>query len=457
MTDDGAVLQPWTCHCGQRNVGPSPCSACLNAPPPSIAGAVPRVEPWRPGRLFRATAVVTAVLLLAGLVAAGVVSADPETDDDAATATTAETADDGAAVERTIEVGPDSVPAAGATALERALPALLRFTSDARGLPFLRPVEVTLLGDDAFRQRLQAMADEETEEDRQELETTARVLVGLGLLDKDVDVKEAVESLVGDAVLGFYDSEADELVVRGEELTITVRVTLVHELVHALQDQHFGLDREDLDERDDESSLGFDAVVEGDAVRIERIYLDARPTREQKQYEVEQMEIAAGIDPDVPRVLYQYLVFPYLVGPDFTTAVHDEGGQARLDDAFREPPVSSEQLLHPEAFLAGDGIDAIDAPTADGEVIDDGILGELDVLLLLSEGGVPGQLAAEGWGGGRYVAWADGDETCVRTTIATDSPQDDAELRQALDRLAKARDDGFEVTGRGPITFTSCG
>ena len=443
------VFEPWTCHCGQRNVGAAACSACLNAAPASIAGAVARPEPWRPGAAFRSVAILTVLLLVAGLVSAVIVSGGDEDRADGRDRASPVAA-------RTIEVGPDSVPAAGASELERLLPTLLRFTSAARGLPFVRPVRVTLLGDDAFRARLRANAEDETAEHAEAVRTFQRVLEALGLLEGGVDLERAVESLESAAVLGAYDTKEDALLVRGDALTVTVRVTLVHELTHALQDQHFDIVGEGLEDREDESAFGLEGVVEGDAVRVERLYLETLSAQERKRFEVEQMEIAAGIDPDVPRVLYQYLAFPYVVGPDFTTVVHEEGGQERLDAAFREPPVSSEQLLHPEAFLAGEGLVPVEAPAADGEVFDDGILGEFDVLLILSSAGISGKTAAEGWGGSRYVAWEDGEDTCVRVTIATDSPQDDAELRQALDRLARSRA-GVKVTGKGPLTMTSCG
>lgn len=450
------MLEPWTCHCGQRNVGLSACSSCLNAAPAAIAGGgvVARPEPWRAGGLFKVMAILTALLLAVGLVAAALVSA--EDDGDGGDDRSEERAAAPSTGDQTVEVGPDSVAAPGASGLERVLPELLRFTSEARGLPFVRPVRVTVLGDDAFRARLLEESEKHAEEDAEELRTTQRVLQGLGLLDDDVDLEKALESLFGDAVAGFYDTEKDDLVVRGDRLTVGVRVTLVHELTHALQDQHFDIDRKDLEDRDDEASSGLQGLVEGDAVRVERLYRESLSDKERKQAEVDELEAGAGIAPDVPQVVLQLIAFPYIVGPDFATAVFDEAGQARLDAAFAEPPTTSEQLLHPESFLGAEPIVPVETPQSDGKEIDQGVMGELVLLLVLNAGGASGQRAAEGWDGDRYIAWEDGDDTCVRVTIATDSPQDDAELRQALDRLARSRQ-GVTVTGKGPITMTSCG
>ena len=449
MAEDGGVLEPWTCrHCGQPNAGPAPCSACFNAAPPGIGAtlATPKADD-RPA-LRRALAIVVAVLLVAGL--GGAAFHDPGGDGDG------EPNNRAATEARTVELTPDAAPGPGASELERAVPALMRFVQEARGLPFTAPVKVTLLPDQAFRARLTEEDESEQAEAEEELETTQRVLEGLGLLERGIDLEAAVESLYGDAVAGFYDPEEDDLVVRGEELTVSVRTTLVHELTHALQDQHFDIHRPDLDDRDDEASTGFTGLVEGDAVRVERLYLESLTPEERKQGELEELMAGAGIDEDLPRILLQLVAFPYLYGPEFTTAVFEAEGQARLDAAYVEPPTTSEQLLHPEAFLRGETIAPVTAPKPDGEEIDAGVIGELVLLLILNESGVSGEQAAAGWAGDRYVAWRDGDETCVRMVVAMDTPRDGLELRRALDRLADERD-GVEVRGTGPFTVTSCG
>jgi hypothetical protein len=449
------MLRPWTCHCGQANVGPSPCSACLNAAPPSIVADAAMPAPPAPkdplGAARAPLTIATALLLLAGVLSAiGVATRRPPEPQRAAI------------TGRTIEVAPDTVPAAGADELERALPGLMQFVQNARGLSFQHPVKVTLLDDAAFRQRLLGEELRESKEAAKELETTQRVLQGLGLLDKDVDLAKAVRSLYGSAVAGFYDSDKDDLVVRGERLSPGVRTTLVHELTHALQDQHFDIDRKDLRDRDDEAADGLQGIVEGDAVRIERMYQATLSGEERKQQELEELAAASGIDPDLPPVLLQLVAFPYLVGPEFTTDVVRRAGQTRLDQAFADPPTTSEQLLHPDRYVSGDAVAPITVespgPPGKAKAIDRGVLGELGLILVLNTSGVSGRDAATGWGGDRYVAWRDGDDTCVRVRVAMDSKADTDELRAALRRLQAERE-GVNVTGpaAGPLVFTSCG
>ena len=117
-----------------------------------------------------------------------------------------------------------------------AVAELQTFVEAARGLRFLEPVDVAVLGDAAFRRTLAGgRALEEPE-----AEVAIGVLRALGLVGPGDDLASA--QLDVDTVAGFYDTETKELVVRGARLTPFVRQVLVHELTHALDDQHFDLD-----------------------------------------------------------------------------------------------------------------------------------------------------------------------------------------------------------------------
>lgn len=353
--------------------------------------------------------------------------------------------------ERTVST---TAPATVPSSVDEVVAELRAFVAQERGLAFKQPVQTTLLDDAAFRARLHDREREES--DREEIRRTAKVLRALGLLTDDVDLEAAIDMLAGDAVLGFYDYEEDELVVRGAEITPGVRSTLVHELTHALQDQHFELDRPDLEERDDEADTAFVGLVEGDAVRVEEAYRATLSGREREQAEAEN-EGGASEVADLPPVLLKSVAFPYLAGPPFVDALRRAGGRARVDEAFRHPPVTSEHLLHPERFLRGEAVPSVDEPPAEGEVFDRGVVGEFGLLLIL-ENTPRGQAlvrAAAGWGGDRYVAWEADGEVCVRATVRMDTPADTLELRWSLDRWAAERDD-VTVDGAGPVTFTSC-
>ena len=138
--------------------------------------------------------------------------------------------------------------------------------------------------------------------------------------------------------------------------------------------------------------------------------------------------------------------------------------QAEGRETATNPPTTTEQLLHPQKFLAGEGAKPVSAPTADGKTIDTGVIGEFGLGIVLEQGITDGTLsdadvkrATEGWGGDAYVAWDQGTATCVRDRIVMDAPQDQNELMTAFQRFAATRR-GVTVTNSGSgIVVTSCG
>ena len=457
--ETGVMQTSWTCVCGQANIGQAPCDRCLS---PAPAWATDPEPPPRRSWVLRALAVAIVVLLVGGLVGVVAVAEGESAGGDGGVVADGA----GGGPSHTVRIEPDGsvldadTPEIASAA--REVGELHAFAAEARGLPWQQAVEVTFFSADGFVQRLQEQSERD-EEALAELAETARILTALHLLDGGIDLEEEVDDLLAGAVVGFYDPETDELAIRGSDLeAFNVRTTIVHELVHALQDQHFNLHRPELDERDDEASLAFSGLVEGDAVRVERLYLESLPLADQKRAEREELEAAmgAGLDPDTPRILLELIGFPYIYGPAFVDAVVEVGGQVRLDEAFRQPPTTSEQILDPALFLTGVGAVEVTKPPAGGEVIDEGVMGEYVLILLLTRGSEAVRAAVESgnnWRGDWYRAWDDGDRTCVRTRVATEGADATRELQRSLDRW-RSEHDGVTVAVEpgGTVLFTSC-
>lgn len=401
------------------------------APPPGKVRAIARLA-------LPVLSVLTAVLLVAG--ALGVAGHEPERGAPAPAPRPVG--------ERPAPRGAGDAPPAPVSPVEAVLPELQAFVERERGLTFERPVKVTLLDDEAFEQRLR---DYEPE-DREELEHAQVVLQAVGLLDPGVDLFEIEQQFVAAAVLGFYDTEDEDLVVRGAEATPLVRTTLVHELVHALEDQRFGLDREELG---DEATLGLQSLAEGSAVRIEERYRRTMSRRERAEADRADLAQSLKVPDDLPDVVRVAFGFPYAYGPRLVDAILAAGGQRRLDAAFVRPPLSSEQVLDPRKYLAGDDPKPVPAPPADRPPFDDGEVGELFLALILDvelDDDAAAE-AARGWGGDHYVAWKDGRRTCVRMQFVMDTPRDTAELARALGDWAGRRP-GASASG---TSLTTCG
>jgi hypothetical protein len=330
--------------------------------------------------------------------------------------------------------------------VEALLPGLIAFVEQERGLAFLEEVDVEVLDDDAFLEALyeDGPDGEEPREDRDSEQT----LTALGLLDEDVDLEEAVTSSLDEGVVGFYDPSNGRLAVRGRGVDAFAQLVLVHELTHALQDQHFDIDRPELDRADDERATAFLSLVEGDAVRVETAWLQAQPRDVQRQLADSFASFGGGGEP----VVEALLSFPYVAGPELVRALLERGGQEALDAAFRDPPTTTEQVLDPGA---GTGV-PVPRPDVDGEVLDEGVLGVLGLALLLDADPLtPGVERA--WNGDRYVTTEQDGRTCTTAHLATDEPAAGRALAAELRAWARDRPDAD--VGAGPqatLRLESC-
>jgi len=163
----------------------------------------------------------------------------------------------------------------------------------------------------------------------------------------------------------------------------------------------------------------------------------------------------------LPPILITLLQAPYEEGEPFVDKVVDTGGQAAVNQGFQVPPTTSEQILDPQKFTVGEGAVDVPAPTPDGKASNVGVLGELLIREMLTGGfgfGSGNDEAVAGWGGDKYVTWTDASgASCLRDTFVGDTPNDTAELVDALSQWAE--DHNGTITGGtvgGPATFTVC-
>lgn len=320
-------------------------------------------------------------------------------------------------------VPPEPQPSvAPSPSIASVLPELSAFVERARGLQFKDDVKITVLSPPLFEEELKKLAV-----DPESVARAETVLTVLGLLPPDADLA-ALVAASDQKTVGFYDPASKELVT-GNELTPFVRRVLVHELTHALDDQHFGIDRE---VAGDEAGAAFEALVEGSAIRVEQLYVESLPAAEQEQIAAQEQQIISGTE--LPPAVEQLLGFPYVFGPAFVEALLKEGLE-RLDQAFSSPPTSTEQVIDPARYLSGDAPQVVMRPHTEGASIDEGELGPILLRLLLESrlGPAVAEEAAAGWDGDRYVTWRSPDgRTCIRVAFAVDTPEDSRQLQAAL-------------------------
>lgn len=321
-------------------------------------------------------------------------------------------------------------------------PELQAEVADIGGVPFRSTVPLQYLTRAELARYLKGVLDDEYPESRARADQ--RTLVAFGLLAPGTDLRAVRARLLEENVAGFYDERPGKkqlyAISEDRRLTPTNQLILAHELRHALQDQYASVHDTlpasvgDFDDR----RLAFLSLLEGDATLVmERFLLRRLPGMEDKDLSGLSMPVPAV--PGAPRVLADQLVLPYIVGRDFARAVWQRGGWEAVKAAWSRPPASTEQVLHPEKFFAGEGPRPVDVTyqPAGGTAVNEGVLGELLTRTLLGEGS---DVAAAGWAGDQFRLWDVGGKSLLVWRSLWDTPSDLAEFRQALlSRLAAER------------------
>lgn len=369
---------------------------------------------------------------------------------------------------------PGSTP--GITFPEKWDDRILPFTKIAakeRGLEFKHPVEVRFLDPKKFVEEQRSEEEELTEEDKVEIEQTTGLFRAIGLISGKVDLVKAFRDFRDSGTLAYYDTKTKKITVRGTTITPSMRVTLVHELVHVLQDQHFNIgarveelskDEDDVDSQDSEATV-LDAVIEGDASRIETQYRDSLSAKEREELEDSekgQRDDASEAYAKIPKVVVTLQLAPYILGEAVVTAVAEKGGNGDVDDLFTNTPKHEAALLDAFEVLQDDtGAEAVEVPGlgAGEEKFDAGEFGSLTLFFVLSEriDMKKALAAADGWNGDRYVGFTRDGVSCVKVDVVGDS-EESAELLESALTDWRAAGKGSVVVERDgdTVRFESC-
>ncbi len=292
-----------------------------------------------------------------------------------------------------------------------------------------------------------------------------------GLIPRDFNLLEATLTLLGESIAGFYHPKTKEmrLIRPGEggeipgekelEMMFKVKledVTLVHELCHAAQDQHFELTTLPMDEEaNDDLVAAIKGLVEGDASIVGWKYCF------KKQFDMfigpfnDQYKtgMAQGKAAELPAYMRKSLSFPYGYGTDFVLAVwrNAEDDWSAVSKMFEDPPSSTEQILHPKKYYQ-----ARDNPTlltidtkalgGDWKEIYTNVHGEFGTRLLLAEFKAQKtrdiEKACAGWDGDRFHTFERDGKVLTVWMTTWDSEEDAVEFFEAYGRLIEAKYEG---------------
>ncbi len=335
---------------------------------------------------------------------------------------------------------------------------ILQNVLDLRGLDLLAPIETQLISPAQVQRQLEAdfLATTTLDEARRNI----LVLRGFDFVPRGFDMDTLQPPDFAGVVAGYYEPDTKQVfVVRPDDEAVMnqqSQLTLAHEFMHALQDQHFGLS--DFDINDPEISkdirLAWRALGEGEAELVEFLY-QARGYLTGEELDESVLLYGTPELGNLPDFLVSEFNFPYARGFDFVYALYQQGGFPAVDAAWQNPPQSTEQILHPEKYLAGDVPQEVALPDLSGalgegwQFVQENRLGEyyLREHLLLQLPRTVATTAAAGWGGDRFVLYhhPERDELVLLLGLVWDTAVDDTEFTTAYQTYA-AQQTGAEAT-----------
>ncbi len=317
-------------------------------------------------------------------------------------------------------------------AMETLLPGIRR-------LNFKHPVK----RDVTERKELRNVLIKEIEEEQtpEEARGEELALKAFGFIPKDMNYQETIVQVYTEEIGAFYDPRTKTMhLIKEDEggrapgllerlLGKTSgfdkdqsKTVIAHELTHALADQHFGLDAMLKSvHKDGDRELALTALIEGEATLVMiGAQLEDWNGRETAELPADRLgRIFSFLMPllrfssgdalrKAPPVIAESMLFPYLRGLVFCAHLTNKGGWQELDKAYLAPPLSTEQILHPEKYQGSpDPPMAIEFgpldPGADWNEVDRDTVGELQTSVLLRNHN--GTSAAAGWDGDRYVVF----------------------------------------------------
>jgi hypothetical protein len=318
--------------------------------------------------------------------------------------------------------------------LFRSVDEILNFASSDTKLPIEHGVKRKLISRDEVNHYLREKFDED--EGAKRMERSEIVLKKFGLLDRDFHLRPFLLSLLTEQIAGFYDNKTKTVNLLDWIKPDDQKPVLAHELTHALQDQKVGLTKwssislngtsrnAQEDNRHlqvDEADTARGAVAEGQAMAVFVDYT-LRPTGktladapELANHLKDQVADTSGspVMARAPLLLQESLLFPYSEGLSFEQAILVKAGkQAAFADVLANPPSSSFEIMHPDAYMAHAAVPVVRLPDIhpliDPEFspYDVGVMGELDVRILveLFGGREMADALAPAWNGGLYYA-----------------------------------------------------
>jgi hypothetical protein len=344
-----------------------------------------------------------------------------------------------------------------------------------RGLTMTQPLSRALLTTDELKDHVineffADYTDEEAKDDAEELSA-------FGLLPKDFDLHDFYVKLYSEQIAGYYDNKTKDMyVVSDEGFGGTERMTYAHEFTHVLQDQTYDMENglkmnDDYCKDHSEYCAAVTALIEGDATLSEQYWYYKYSTDQDKQQIDEfQQTYTSPVYDSAPAYMKEDFLFPYSQGLDFVSSLYKQGQWKAVDAAYKNPPVSTEQIIHPEKYPNDEPIDVtlpdlLKTLGKNWREVDRNTMGEWYTYLLLADGrdasfrleDQTAKDASAGWGGDAYIYYTNdsNDEFAMVWKSVWDTSADKEEFWQASQTYGQDRWGDPQQQGQDSISWNT--
>lgn len=306
----------------------------------------------------------------------------------------------------------------------------INFVSKTRKLEFKTIPETEFVTKDKLKENFKKSID--LDFDKENLDQEAKLLVKMGLISRPDDYRDAITDLFSEQVAGYYNDEEKKIFVDDMVLD-EIRpgmpsMTVMHEQVHALQDQYFDLSalHKELQTASADRAIAAKSVIEGEATVLMYdaffrsmkgfgIMRDAEKTIDLRSFVIDSMLAYSKrlkSNNDEPAIFMESIFFPYVWGGSFIQYTVNTKGWEAVGEIFKDMPLSSEQIMHPEKYyIIRDNPKDVTINEQVKKLIggtwvrlDSNTLGEFRLYLIgkkfLDE--LSAKMMSEGWGGDSY-------------------------------------------------------
>lgn len=351
---------------------------------------------------------------------------------------------------------------------------MLQQTATLRGLEPKGPIQRGVKDKAAISKYVSERIQDEYARD--EIASEGKILRKLGLIPQTMDYAAFVIRLLSEQVGGYYDTDQKTFFIASWLPLEEQKPVMIHELTHALQDQHFnvgGILKENRKLQNDDRILAHQAVIEGDGMVVMLQYFLAPANRHFAQLpdlsaimqaQMLSMQMQFPVFKEAPPYLRETLLFPYGYGASFLQSSwrKDPTWQA-VNKIYSDLPVSTEQIMHPEKYF-GDRdlpkpVQAEEYAAKIGpnwKISARNVLGEFTLGLLMSLHLTEerSRRAASGWGGDQVLLLEneEGKDAVLIDTV-WDTAEDAEKFYVAMDEWFRQRYPKIERANETPAGF----